>query len=283
MVKQHTIARTISLEGVGLHSGKPVKITLNPAAENTGIRFQRLDLPQQPTVTIAVDAIRQEPMCTALVDQDVRIATIEHLMAALAGLAVDNVLITLNAPEIPIMDGSSAPFVFALESASVVAQSAKRKTLVIQKPVKVTDGDRWAQLEPAKQLSLSINFSFEHPAVDFYNQHFDFTFDRACFVKLIARARTFGKASDLAYLHQNKLALGASLDNAIGLGDEGVMNPEGLRFKDEFIRHKVLDAIGDLYVAGPILGHFSANNPGHALNNALLRAVLADDSAFVWG
>ncbi len=257
-------------------------MTLSPAAEHTGIRFQRLDLPEQPVIKMAVDAICQEPMCTVLVDNNMRIATIEHLMAALAGLAVDNVLISLDAPEVPIMDGSSAPFVFTLESANVVAQSVERKMLVIQKPVKVTDGERWAQLEPAKQLTFSIDFSFDHPAVDFYNQHIDFTFNRACFVKLIARARTFGKASDLTYLHQNNLALGASLDNTVGLGDDGVMNPEGLRFKDEFIRHKVLDAIGDLYVAGPILGHFSANNPGHALNNALLRAVLEDDSAFVW-
>ena len=281
-MKQHTIARTISLEGVGLHSGKTVSMTLHPAKENTGICFQRCDLPGAPVINMAVDAIHQEPMCTALVHDNVRVATIEHLMAALAGLAVDNILITLDAPEVPIMDGSSAPFVFALESANVIAQSAERKTLIIHKPIKVTDGERWAQLEPSTQPSFSIDFSFDHPAVDFYNQHFDFTFDRACFVKLIARARTFGKAADLDYLHKQQLALGASLDNAIGLDDEGVMNPQGLRFKDEFIRHKVLDAIGDLYVAGPVLGRFSANNPGHALNNALLRAVLADNSAFSW-
>jgi len=281
-MKQHTIKHPVSMAGVGLHSGKPVSMHLKPAVADSGIVFRRADLPGEPTLRITVEDIQQEPMCTALVKGSFRVATIEHLMAALAALAIDNIELVLDAPEVPIMDGSSAPFVFLLQSAGVMPQSMGRSLLKIKKPVTVTHDGRSATLSPAAELSLDIHFEFGHPVVDKTCQDISFVFNSAAFIKLFSRARTFGKAADLDMLHKSKLALGASLENAVGIGDDEVLNPEGLRFKDEFIRHKVLDAVGDLYVAGPILGHFEATNPGHALNNALLREVLADSANYEW-
>jgi len=280
MARQQTIKHPVSVTGKGLHSGKPVQMCLKPAPSDTGIVFRRVDL--EPPVDIRVDArkIEPAPLCTLLVDHDVKVATIEHLMAALATLEIDNIIVELDAAEVPVMDGSSAPLIFILESAGIRRQQLSRHVIEVKKPVRVEDGDCYAELLPSKELRFTISIDFEHPAIASTSQSIDFIYSPMAFIKEVSRARTFGFLKDLKKLHKQGLALGGGLDNAVGLDDKKVMNPEGLRYSDEFVKHKLLDAVGDLYVAGPILGHYQAHKPSHRLNNQLIQKLLRSYSAW---
>ncbi len=265
-----------------MHSGNKVTLTIKPAPVNTGIVLVRTDM--QPAVEIAAKAeqVRETTMCTALVnDEGVRISTIEHLFAALAGLGIDNAVIEVDAPEIPIMDGSASPFVFLLQSAGVKDQSAAKKYLKIKHTVRVEDGDKWAELRPFKGFRVDFAIDFNHPEIARSQQHMVMDFSSSAFVKDISRARTFGFMRDIEYLRANNLALGGSMENAVVLDEYRVLNPDGLRYEDEFVKHKILDAFGDLYVAGhAIVGEFCAYKTGHALNNRLVRALLAQQDAW---
>lgn len=282
MIFQRTLENTVKATGVGLHSGKKVTFTLRPAPVNTGILLVRTDL--QPNVTIPAKAemVRETTMCTALVnDEGVRIATIEHLFAALAGLGIDNAVIEVNAPEIPVMDGSASPFVFLLQSAGIKQQSVAKKYLRIKQTVRVEDGDKWAELRPYKGFKVDFEIDFAHPEIARSQQHMVMDFSSSAFIKDISRARTFGFMRDVEYLRANNLGLGASMENAVVLDEYRVLNPDGLRYEDEFVKHKILDAFGDLYVAGhAIVGEFRAFKTGHALNNRLVRALLANQEAW---
>ncbi len=265
-----------------MHSGNKVTLTIKPAPVNTGIVLVRTDM--QPAVEIAAKAeqVRETTMCTALVnDEGVRISTIEHLFAALAGLGIDNAVIEVDAPEIPIMDGSASPFVFLLQSAGIKDQSAAKKYLKIKHTVRVEDGDKWAELRPFKGFRVDFAIDFNHPEIARSQQHMVMDFSSSAFVKDISRARTFGFMRDIEYLRANNLALGGSMENAVVLDEYRVLNPDGLRYEDEFVKHKILDAFGDLYVAGhAIVGEFCAYKTGHALNNRLVRALLAQQDAW---
>ncbi len=280
--KQHSIKNMVSAEGVGLHSGKTVKVTLHPAPPDTGIVFRHKQAGKIREVKLTADKIQETPLCTKVVDGDITIQTIEHLLSALAGMEVDNIYIELQGDEIPVMDGSSSPFIFLLESAGVVEQNAARRILRIKKPVRVEEGDKFVEFSPLDHFRLEIGIDFPHPAIQKSAQSVTFDFSSMAYSKEVSRARTFGMATQLEELHQKGLALGASLDNAVGLSQDGVMNKEGLRASDEFVRHKLLDAIGDLYVTGPICGLYRGFKPSHTLNNRLLKTLMADQSAFEW-
>ncbi|ORT48325.1 UDP-3-O-[3-hydroxymyristoyl] N-acetylglucosamine deacetylase [Vibrio sp. qd031] len=284
MIKQRTIKEIVKTIGVGLHSGRKVTLTLRPAAANTGIIYRRTDL--NPPVDFPSDAnsVRDTMLCTALVnDEGVRISTVEHLNAALAGMGIDNIVIEVDAPEIPIMDGSASPFVYLLQSAGVETLNAPKRFIRIKKPVRIEDGDKWAELVPYDGFRMDFEIEFDHPAIDVDEQHMLFDFSSAGFVKEISRARTFGFMRDIEYLQSQNLCLGGSFDCAIVLDEYRILNEEGLRFDNEFVTHKVLDAIGDLYMCGhPIVGELRAFKSGHGLNNQLLRAVLADQEAWEW-
>jgi UDP-3-O-[3-hydroxymyristoyl] N-acetylglucosamine deacetylase len=272
------------MTGVGLHSGRKVTLTLRPAAANTGVIYRRTDL--NPPVDFPADpeSIRDTMLCTALVNDDgVRISTVEHLNAALAGVGIDNVVIEVDAPEIPIMDGSASPFVYLLQSAGIEELNTAKKFIRIKKPVRIEDGDKWAEIRPYNGFRLDFTIDFNHPAIESDDQKLVFEFSSQSFIKDISRARTFGFMRDFEYLQSQNLCLGGSFDCAIVLDDYRILNEDGLRFENEFVTHKVLDAVGDLYMCGhSILGELSAYKPGHALNNQLLRAVLADQEAWEW-
>lgn len=280
--KQHTIEHSVHLSGIGLHSGQPVFMTVHPAPENTGIVFRRIDL--NPVIEIKASALNVQEtfMCSVLCHQNAKIGTIEHFMAALSALGIDNIFIDINAAELPVVDGSSAPFILLLETAGRVDQSQPRHYLKVLKTVRVTDGDRFVELSPHETgLKLDIEITSPHPVIHKTPCKLTYVLQESTFSKEISRARTYGFAKELDQLHAKKLALGASLENAVGVGEDSILNPGGLRYPDEFVRHKVLDAIGDLYCAGPILGCFKALQPGHALNNAVLRKLLDTPKAFV--
>jgi UDP-3-O-[3-hydroxymyristoyl] N-acetylglucosamine deacetylase len=281
MLRQRTLKSIISATGVGLHSGAKVRLMLRPAAPDTGIVFRRVDL--EPPVELRADpfGVGDTRMASVLERDGVRLGTVEHLMSALAGLGIDNLYADVDAAELPIMDGSAGPFVFLLQSAGIEEQSAAKKFLRVRKPVEVRDGDKWARLEPYDGFKLAFSIAFNHPAVDQTGTRVEVDFADDSYVRDIARARTFGFTQDVEALRSQGLALGGSLDNAIVMDEYRVLNAEGLRLPDEFARHKVLDAIGDLYLAGhPLLAAFSAHKSGHALNNQLLRALLADAAAW---
>jgi UDP-3-O-[3-hydroxymyristoyl] N-acetylglucosamine deacetylase len=281
MLRQRTLKSVINATGVGLHSGVKVRLTLRPAQPNTGIVFRRVDL--DPPVDLRADpyGVGDTRMASVLEKDGVRLGTVEHLMSALAGLGVDNVYIDVDAPELPIMDGSAGPFVFLLQSAGIEEQNAPKRFLRVRKAVEVKDGDKWARLEPYDGFKLAFSIVFNHPAVAQTGTRVEVDFANDSYVRDIARARTFGFTQDVEALRAQGLALGGSLDNAIVMDEYRVLNTEGLRLPDEFVRHKVLDAIGDLYLAGhPLLAAFSAHKSGHALNNQLLRALLADAAAW---
>ncbi|MBR9729041.1 UDP-3-O-acyl-N-acetylglucosamine deacetylase [Shewanella intestini] len=282
MIFQRTVQKMVRSIGVGLHSGNKVTLCILPAPANTGIILKRTDL--NPVVSIPAKAhlVRETTMCTALVNDDgVRISTIEHLFAALAGLGIDNAVIEVDAPEIPIMDGSASPFVFLLQSAGIKEQAAPKKYLKITKPIRVEDGDKWAELKPFKGFKVDFKIDFNHPEISRSQQHMVMNFSTSAFVKDISRARTFGFMRDIEYLRANNLALGGSMENAVVLDEYRVLNPDGLRYDDEFVKHKILDAFGDLYVAGhAIVGEFCAYKTGHALNNQLVRALLAQQESW---
>jgi UDP-3-O-[3-hydroxymyristoyl] N-acetylglucosamine deacetylase len=281
MLRQRTLKSVIKATGVGLHSGVKVGLTLRPAQPNNGIVFRRVDL--DPPVDLRADpyGVGDTRMASVLEKDGVRLGTVEHLMSALAGLGIDNIFIDVDASELPIMDGSAGPFVFLLQSAGIEEQNAPKRFLRVKKAVEVKDGDKWARLEPYDGFRLAFSIVFNHPAVDQTGSRVEVDFADDSYVRDIARARTFGFTQDVEALRAQGLALGGSLDNAIVMDEYRVLNAEGLRLPDEFVRHKVLDAIGDLYLAGhPLLAAFSAHKSGHALNNQLLRALLADAAAW---
>jgi UDP-3-O-[3-hydroxymyristoyl] N-acetylglucosamine deacetylase len=284
MIRQRTLKQIVKTTGVGLHSGKKVTLTLRPAAINTGIVYRRIDL--DPAVDFPSDAnsVKDTMLCTALVNDDgVRISTVEHLNAALAGMGIDNIIIEVDAPEIPIMDGSASPFVYLLQSAGIEVQNSAKRFIRIKKPVRIEDGDKWAELLPYDGFRIDFEIDFEHPAINAGEQHMLFDFSSSSFVKQVSRARTFGFMRDIEYLQSQNLCLGGSFDCAIVLDEYRILNEDGLRCANEFVTHKVLDAIGDMYMCGsPIVGELRAYKSGHGLNNQLLRAVLADQEAWEW-
>lgn len=284
MIKQRTLAKPVHATGIGLHSGNKVTIALNPAPVNTGIVFRRVDLDPVVSIPASADLVQDTMLCTGLVDeQGNRIATIEHLLSAVAALGLDNLVVEVDAPEIPIMDGSSSPFVFLLQSAGIEQQNALKKFIRIKETVRVeAEEGKWAELRP-NPAGFKIDFAidFEHPAISGRNQSISMDFDSVKFVKELSRARTFCFLRDVEFMQAHNLALGGSLENAIVLDEYRIINDEGLRYEDEFVRHKVLDAIGDLCLTGhAILGHLCAYKSGHALNNMLARKLLATPQAF---
>jgi UDP-3-O-[3-hydroxymyristoyl] N-acetylglucosamine deacetylase len=277
VIKQRTLKNVIRATGVGLHSGKTVYLTLRPAAPNTGIIFRRVDL--DPIVEIAAKAenVGETSLSTALIENGQKVSTVEHLLSAFAGLGIDNAYIDLNAPEVPIMDGSAGPFVFLIQSAGIEEQAVAKQFIRITKPVLLEDGDKWAKFEPFDGFKVSFTIDFDHPAFTGRPQQVDVDFSSTSFVREVSRARTFGFMKDIEKLRENNLALGGSLDNAIVVDDYRVVNEDGLRYEDEFVRHKVLDAIGDLYLLGySLIGAFNGYKSGHEVNNKLLRKLLAE-------
>jgi len=269
---QRTVARRVSVTGVGLHSGKPATLTLAPAAPDTGVRFVRMDLGVE--IPARADLVVDTVLSTSLAVGSARVATVEHVLATLSGLGIDNCRVEVDGPEIPILDGSAAPFVWLVEEAGIERQRAGKRFLVIEKPVEVRDGDKLARLDPASEMSVRFTADFSHPLIT--DQTFEFTFSDRRFVRELAAARTFCFLRDIEYMKSKGLAQGGSLDNAIVIDDFSILNPEGLRFPDEFARHKVLDAIGDLSLVGmPVIGALTARKSGHAMNQALVRKVLA--------
>ncbi len=281
MVRQRTLKAPVTATGVGLHSGAKVMITLRPAPPDSGIVFRRLDLPQSPDVKVNALSVTDTRLCSALVNGDAKVSTVEHLMSALAGVGVDNVLVDLDGPEIPIMDGSASTFVYLLHSAGFEEQAAAKRFMRIRKTIEVTDHDKYARLEPFDGFKLTFSIQFDHPAVERTAQALTIDLAEVSYARDIARARTFGFVQEVEALRDIGLIQGGSLDNAVVVDEYRVLNAEGLRYADEFVKHKVLDAIGDLYLVGfPIIGAFAAHKSGHELNNRLLRAVLSDESAY---
>ncbi len=280
MLRQRTLKSLIRASGVGLHTGRKVRLALRPAPIDTGIVFRRVDLPSPVDIPARAEMVGEARLASTLVKGDVKIHTVEHLMSALAGLGVDNAFVDLDAAELPIMDGSAAPFALLLQQAGIEPQAAPKKFLRVKKRVEVREGDKWARLEPFEGSKLSFSIDFKHPVIERSMQSVTLDFAETSYLKEIARARTFGFMHDVEDLRESGLALGGGLDNAVVLDEYRVLNADGLRFADEFIRHKLLDAVGDLYLLGrPLLASFSAHKSGHALNNRLLRALLADAAA----
>jgi UDP-3-O-[3-hydroxymyristoyl] N-acetylglucosamine deacetylase len=281
VIRQRTLKNSIRATGVGLHTGKKIFLTLRPAAANTGVIFRRVDLEDPIEIKATPNNVGDTSLSTSLVQDDVRISTVEHLMSAIAGLGIDNVYVDISAPEVPIMDGSAGPFVFLIQSAGIVEQDAPKKFIRIKQAIRVEDGDKWAKFEPFDGFKVGFSIDFEHPVFTSGNQFAELDFSTTSFVKEVSRARTFGFVRDVERLRQNELALGASMDNAIALDDYRVLNEDGLRYEDEFVKHKILDAIGDLYLLGhSLIGAFTGHKSGHALNNALLRKLLATEGAW---
>jgi len=281
MIHQRTLKNVIRATGVGLHTGEKVYLTLRPATIDTGIVFRRVDL--DPVVELRADPnqVGDTRLSTALQEGDVSVSTIEHLMSALAGLGIDNVYVEITSPEVPIMDGSAAPFVFLVQSAGVIEQTAPKKFIRVKKPIKIEDGDKWAQFEPFEGFKVSFAIDFDHPIFAKSPQQATVDFSTTSFVKEVSRARTFGFMHEVEALREAGLALGGSHDNAIVMDSYTILNDDGLRYEDEFVKHKILDAIGDLYLLGhQLIGAFSAYKSGHALNNKLLRALIAQPDAW---
>ena len=281
MLRQRTLKNSIRATGVGLHTGEKVYMTLRPAAPNTGIIFRRVDL--DPPVDVCANALNvgDTMLGTTIMNAETRVSTVEHLLSACAGLGIDNAYVDLSAPEVPIMDGSAGPFVFLLQSAGIEQQNAHKRFIRIKSPVEVRDGDKWARFEPFDGFKVSFRIDFDHPVFKKHTQTATVDFSTTSFVKEVSRARTFGFMRDIEMLRQKHLTLGASLDNAIALDDYRILNEDGLRYEDEFVKHKILDSIGDLYLLGhSLIGAFSAYKSGHGLNNALLRQLLKQREAW---
>ncbi len=281
MIRQRTLKNVVRAKGVGLHSGNDVYLTLLPAPPDTGIVFRRVDLQPAVEIKACCERVGDTQLSTSLVDGETRIATVEHLLSALSGMGVDNACVELDAAEVPIMDGSAGPFVFLIQSAGTVEQEARKTFLRIKRTVKVRDGDKWARLDPFDGFKVAFTIDFEHPHFQGRSQTSEFDFATASYVREVSRARTFGFKSEIEHLHARRLALGGSMDNAIVLDERRVVNAEGLRYEDELVKHKVLDAIGDLYLLGySVIGAFTAYKSGHSLNNRLLKKLLADSAAW---
>ncbi len=281
MIRQRTLKNVIRATGVGLHTGKKVLLTLRPAAVDTGIVFRRIDLDGCPEIPAHPTHVGDTSMSTTLVYKDVRVSTVEHLLSAMAGLGIDNAYVDISAAEVPIMDGSAGPFVFLLQSAGIEEQNAAKRFIRIKSPIEVVDGDKWVRFEPFDGFKVTFNIDFDHPAFRERAQTATVDFSTTSFVKEVSRARTFGFMRDLEQLQARDLALGGSMENAIVVDDYRILNEDGLRYDDEFVKHKVLDAIGDLYLLGhSLIGAFSGHKSGHALNNRLLRELLAKEEAW---
>lgn len=277
MPQQRTLKDTIRATGVGLHSGEKVYLTMRPAAVDAGIVFRRTDLDPVVEIPARAELVTETVLCTGLTHDGGKVMTVEHLLSALAGLGIDNAYIDLSAAEVPIMDGSSGPFVFLLQSAGIQEQAAPKRFIRIKRPIEVRDGDKIARFEPYDGFRLGFTVEFDHPAIPTAQSRAQVEFSTAAYVREVSRARTFGFMRDLEFMRERNLGLGGSMDNAIVLDEFRVLNEDGLRYADEFVRHKILDAIGDLYLAGhPIIGAFEGHKSGHALNNKLVRALLAD-------
>lgn len=281
MLRQRSLKNIIRATGVGLHTGDKVYLTLRPAAPNTGIVFRRVDLPEPVDIKAAPEHVQDTRLSSTLDVNGVRVGTVEHLMSALAGLGIDNIYIDLSAAELPIMDGSAGPFVFLLQSAGIVEQNALKKFIRVKKPVEVREGDKWVRFEPYNGFKMDFTIDFAHPVFEHSSQRVVIDYAENSYVKEISRARTFGFMREVEALRAMGLARGGSLDNAVVLDEYRILNSDGLRYEDEFVRHKILDAIGDLYLLGhPLIGAFHAHKSGHAMNNRLLRTLLADSEAW---
>ena len=281
MLGQRTLKNSIRASGVGLHTGKKILMTLRPAAPDTGIVFRRVDLPVPVDIPAHAENVGETTLGTTLVNGDAKVSTVEHLLSAFAGLGIDNAIVEVSAPEVPIMDGSAGPFVFLLQSAGLEEQGVPKRFVRIRRVVRVEDGDKWAEFRPFDGFKVNFELEFNHPVFRRHAQRASMDFSTTSFLKEVSRARTFGFMRDIEMLRSQNLALGGTMDNAIVLDDYRVLNDDGLRYEDEFVKHKILDAIGDLYLLGhSLIGEFSGFKSGHALNNRLLRALLADRAAW---
>lgn len=285
MLAQRTLKSLTKAVGVGLHSGQRVELTLRPAAPDTGIVFRRVDLPQPVDIPISAQAVTDTRLASTISSGSAKVHTVEHLMSACAGLGIDNLYVDITAEEVPILDGSASSFVFLLQSAGIELQSAPKRFIRVLKPVEVREGqgpsEKWARLSPYNGYKLGFEIDFDHPAVDSTGQRVEFDMGSGSYSRDIARARTFGFTKDVEMMRANGLALGGGLDNAIVMDDYKVLNSDGLRYNDEFVKHKILDAMGDLYLLGkPLLAAYSAFRSGHALNNKLLRELLSHADAY---
>lgn len=281
MIKQRTLKTVVNATGIGLHTGEKVYMSLRPALPNTGIVFCRTDLPSAPLVKADPYLVGDTRLSSTLEQDGVKIGTVEHLMAAFSGLGIDNAYVDLSAPEVPIMDGSATPFVFLIQSAGIEEQSVPKKFIRIKKPVCLDEGDKWVRFAPYDGFKLNFTIAFDHPVIGQTPQSVTVDFADVSFARQVARARTFGFMRDVEQLRAMGLALGGSMDNAIVLDEYRMLNPDGFRYEDEFVRHKLLDAIGDLYLLGhPVIGEFSAFRSGHALNNQLVRTLLGQQDAW---
>ncbi len=285
MLQQRTLKSLTKAVGVGLHSGQRVELTLRPAAPDTGIVFRRVDLPQPVDIVISAEAVTDTRLASTISSGSAKVLTVEHLMSACAGLGIDNLYIDITAEEVPILDGSASSFVFLLQSAGIALQSAPKRFIRVLKPVEVREGqgatEKWARLSPYNGYKLGFEIDFDHPAVDSTGQRVEFDLGTGSYTRDIARARTFGFTKDVEMMRANGLALGGGLDNAIVMDDYRVLNTDGLRYNDEFVKHKILDAMGDLHLLGkPLLAAYSAFRSGHALNNKLLRELLSHAGAY---
>jgi len=281
MIKQRTLKNVVRATGVGVHTGEKVYLTLRPAPVNRGIIFRRTDLKPVVEIPASVEYIGDTSLSTCLAKGNARVATVEHLLSALAGVGIDNLYIDITSPELPIMDGSAGPFVFLIQSAGIAEQSAAKEFIRIKRKIKIKDGDKTVMVEPYNGFKINFGIDFDHPLFDETNQSVSIDFSSTSYVKEVSRARTFGFLSDYEYIRKNNLAKGASLDNAIVLDEFKILNQDGLRYPDEFVKHKILDVIGDLYLLGhSLIGSFSGYKSGHALNSRLLGQILARKEAW---
>jgi UDP-3-O-[3-hydroxymyristoyl] N-acetylglucosamine deacetylase len=283
MIKQRTLRNTIRATGIGLHTGEKVYLTLKPAPADSGVIFRRTDLSPVVEIHARAENVGDTTLSTTLMNGDVRVSTVEHLLSAMAGLGIDNAYVEVSSSEVPIMDGSAGPFVFLIQSAGIEEQNAPKKFIRIKRPVTVKDGDKVASFLPFDGFKVSFTIDFDHPVFKDRTGHAELDFSSTSFVKEVSRARTFGFMHEIEYLRSKGLAQGGSVDNAIVVDEYRILNEDGLRYEDEFVKHKVLDAIGDLYLLGTsLIGEFRAYKSGHGLNNASLRALIKDTDAWEW-
>ncbi|MFK8027405.1 MAG: UDP-3-O-acyl-N-acetylglucosamine deacetylase [Gammaproteobacteria bacterium] len=281
MIRQRTLKNIIRASGVGLHTGEKIQLTLRPAKADSGIIFVRSDIADSPNIKACIENVGDTQLSTTLEKDGIKVSTVEHLLSAIAGLGIDNLFVELSGPEVPIMDGSAGPFVFLLQSAGIQEQDFAKKFVRIKKHVRVTDQDRWAEFHPYDGFKVAFTIDFDHPVFQAGPQFAEIDFSSTSFVKEVSRSRTFGFLRDFEYLRAQNLALGGSLDNAIAVDDQKILNEDGLRYEDEFVKHKILDAIGDLYLLGhSLIGSFKGYKSGHELNNILLSTLLSDPTAW---
>ena len=283
MIKQRTLRNAIKATGVGLHTGEKVYLTLKPAPVNTGVVFRRTDLDPVQEIPARAENVGDTTLSTTLMSDSARVSTVEHLLSAMAGLGIDNAYVELSAPEVPIMDGSALPFIYLLQKGGIEEQNVAKRFIRIKEKVRIEEGDKWAEVEPYDGFHIDFEIAFDHPAINESRQRVGLDITAQSFTEEISRARTFGFMKDIEYMHANNLALGGSMDSAVVLDEFKVLNPNGLRYSDEFVKHKILDCVGDMFMTGHnILGKVTAFKSGHDLNNKLLRKVMATESAWEW-